>query len=483
MTKSSTLAVALAVTFAGAGAVAWACGPDFPTQMLDDRAATLAAVPQNTFAFEAKHLLPATDGLKAVEGKPGDDLPAAQGARVKALMGSTRGDEAYANGGDLPEDVRLYVAGAVAWHAAMAACPQAPESPYGGSLSKPSCTTFDDASLARAQSRFEAVLALPAADAVRRGAWAAYMLGEVHAARAVKAAGSPAFDGERDAAVKAFRQVRALVLAGASDAQGLAVASFGEEARQALYVHGKPCVWVDFVSGRDCGDALTPTDLKHAIALYAAQAGHDSDNAVRSLAAVAGAVLADPTQTAALIDGPVSQRLLVAYALARVEPQTGDGKPNPLLGTLVDAIVAAGPDKVAGADRLASLAYQLGRYDQAREYYASALRIAPDEPTVLSNLGLSYVQSKDLAKAEETLRRANSLAKGDRRIRENFALVVGLQGRTAEAERILKDGRPADEAAADVAFLKRLLARNEGGRNDGGRKPVRTRAAELDRGD
>lgn len=126
---------------------------------------------------------------------------------------------------------------------------------------------------------------------------------------------------------------------------------------------------------------------------------------------------------------------------------------------------------------------QLGRYDQAREYYASALRIAPDEPTVLSNLGLSYVQSKDLAKAEETLRRANSLAKGDRRIRENFALVVGLQGRVAEAERILKDGRPADEAAADVAFLKRLLARNEGGRNDGGRKPVRTRAAELDRGD
>lgn len=368
MTKSSTLAVALAVTFAGA--VAWACGPDFPTQMLDDRAATLAAVPQNTFAFEAKHLLPATDGLKAVEGKPGDDLPAAQGARVKALMGSTSGDEAYANGGDLPEDVRLYVAGAVAWHAAMAACPQAPESPYGGSLSKPSCTTFDDASLARAQSRFEAVLALPAADAVRRGAWAAYMLGEVHAARAVKAAGSPAFDGERDAAVKAFRQVRALVLAGASDAQGLAVASFGEEARQALYVHGKPCVWVDFVSGRDCGDALTPTDLKHAIALYAAQAGHDSDNAVRSLAAVAGAVLADPTQTAALIDGPVSQRLLVAYALARVEPQTGDGKPNPLLGTLVDAIVAAGPDKVAGADRLASLAYQLGRYDQAAQLAA-----------------------------------------------------------------------------------------------------------------
>ena len=46
-------------------------------------------------------------------------------------------------------------------------------------------------------------------------------------------------------------------------------------------------------------------------------------------------------------------------------------------------------------------------------YYASALKIVPDEPSVLSNLGLSYVLSKDLPKAEETLRRA--YASGQRR--------------------------------------------------------------------
>src|SRR3954471_4911289 len=32
---------------------------------------------------------------------------------------------------------------------------------------------------------------------------------------------------------------------------------------------------------------------------------------------------------------------------------------------------------------------QLGRHEEARRYYSSALRIAPDEPSVLSNLGLS----------------------------------------------------------------------------------------------
>src|ERR1700738_2096876 len=104
---------------------------------------------------------------------------------------------------------------------------------------------------------------------------------------------------------------------------------------------------------------------------------------------------------------------------------------------------------------------QLGRYDEARQYYASALKIPPEEPTVLSNLGLSYVLSKDLPKAEATLRRAYSRADADPRVRQNLALVVGLQGRYAEAESIVKADRPAGEAAANVAYLRRLLSRKE----------------------
>ena len=49
---------------------------------------------------------------------------------------------------------------------------------------------------------------------------------------------------------------------------------------------------------------------------------------------------------------------------------------------------------------------QLGRHDEARRYYASALKIVPGEPSVLSNLGMSYMLSKDLPKAEEALRQA-----------------------------------------------------------------------------
>src|SRR5262245_12404610 len=74
---------------------------------------------------------------------------------------------------------------------------------------------------------------------------------------------------------------------------------------------------------------------------------------------------------------------------------------------------------------------QMGRHEEAQPYYATALKIAPEEPSVLSNLGLSYALSKDLVRAEMTLRRAASRAGADQRVRQNLALVVGLQGRFA----------------------------------------------------
>jgi Flp pilus assembly protein TadD len=115
---------------------------------------------------------------------------------------------------------------------------------------------------------------------------------------------------------------------------------------------------------------------------------------------------------------------------------------------------------------------QLGRHDEARRYYESALRIVPEEPSVLSNLGLSYVLTKDLPKAEETLRRAYANGRADARIRQNLALVVGLQGRLADAESIVKADLPADEAAANVAELRQMLSRKDAARGGGGALPL-----------
>ena len=98
---------------------------------------------------------------------------------------------------------------------------------------------------------------------------------------------------------------------------------------------------------------------------------------------------------------------------------------------------------------------------------------------MLSNLGLSYVLSKDLPKAEETLRRAYGHAGADPRVRTNLAVVVGLQGRLAEAEGIVKADLPPEEAAANVAYLKQLLSRKEQARADGVKSGRDCRTREL----
>jgi len=104
---------------------------------------------------------------------------------------------------------------------------------------------------------------------------------------------------------------------------------------------------------------------------------------------------------------------------------------------------------------------QMGRHTEAQRYYLTALKIAPNQPTVLSNLGLSYALSKDLPNAEATLRRAAASRPIDPRVTQNLALVVGLEGRFAEAEQIARADLPADQATANVAYLRQMLARND----------------------
>jgi len=116
---------------------------------------------------------------------------------------------------------------------------------------------------------------------------------------------------------------------------------------------------------------------------------------------------------------------------------------------------------------------QLGRHQEAQGYYASALKIKPEEPSVLSNLGLSYALAKDLKNAEATLRRAAALPGGDPRVRQNLALVIGLQGRFAEAETIARADLPSEQAAANVAYLRQMLAQHDDLKNIGRPNPAR----------
>src|ERR1700716_2126121 len=217
----------------------------------------------------------------------------------------------------------------------------------------------------------------------------------------------------------------------------------------------------------------TPDDPRRAAEVYGERYRANPKDAAAALAygqalrasgqrAQAAAVLEQAT-----IANPGNKALLAGYGRALAD----NGNFQQAFDVLGRAHIPDDPDwRILSAQ--GAVLDQLGRFEEARQYYASALKIAPEEPSVLSNLGLSYVLSKDLPKAEETLRRANGRADADPRVQLNLALVVGLQGRLAEAEGIVKADRPADEAAANVAYLKRLLSRKEHVRTDADKIPV-----------
>lgn len=101
---------------------------------------------------------------------------------------------------------------------------------------------------------------------------------------------------------------------------------------------------------------------------------------------------------------------------------------------------------------------QIGRGDEAREAWQAALKLSPNNPSVLTNLAMSYVAKGDAASAEPLLRTAASQPTATVLTRENLALVLGLQGKTDEAERLIRQDLPPELAEKNLAWLRSRTA-------------------------
>lgn len=222
----------------------------------------------------------------------------------------------------------------------------------------------------------------------------------------------------------------------------------------------------DDVTGSIGGPAgpRTETEWRQAVQLYGTryqENRNDPEIAIRYADA-----LRQTTQRAqavavleqASIANPHYKPLLGAYGRALAEV----GRYEQALEVLSRAHTPDQPDwrilNVQGA-----VFDQLGRHDEARRHYASALKIKPDDASILSNLGLSYALVNDLKRAEDHLRQASRQPDAPPKARQNLALVIGLQGRLPEAEMIVRADLPPAEAEANVGYLRDMLAQhNEG---------------------
>lgn len=155
----------------------------------------------------------------------------------------------------------------------------------------------------------------------------------------------------------------------------------------------------------------------------------------------------------AAIHNPEDRTVLAAYGKA----QASAGNLQDALKTIGRAQTPDRPDwKLLSAE--GAILDQLGQSAQARLKYREALDIVPNEPSILSNLAMSYVLQSDLRTAETYLQEAVNQPLADSRVRQNLALVVGLQGRFGEAEQIARNELSTEQADANVAYLRDMLA-------------------------
>lgn len=153
------------------------------------------------------------------------------------------------------------------------------------------------------------------------------------------------------------------------------------------------------------------------------------------------------------IANPNDRSVLAAYGKA----QAAAGQFQQALNTLDRAQTPDRPDWRLISARGAVLD-QMGRSEEARKSYREALEIAPNEASILSNLGMSYLLAGDVRTAETYLRQASSQPGADSRVRQNLALSVGLQGRFPEAEQIARRELSPQQADANVAYLRGMLS-------------------------
>lgn len=169
--------------------------------------------------------------------------------------------------------------------------------------------------------------------------------------------------------------------------------------------------------------------------------------------------------------GQKDQALDVYQKLSEADPKNAK-----LAGLYGRKLVAAGKTEQAipvleGAERLGDTdwrvmsalgtAYdQKGLYQKAREQYAKALATDPQNLAVMNNLAMSYALEGNLKEAEKELRAADALprSKSEPRIRQNLALVVGLEGRFDEATKLAQDDLPPEQVQENMAYLKKMLS-------------------------
>ncbi|MEO1280539.1 MAG: tetratricopeptide repeat protein [Pseudomonadota bacterium] len=114
------------------------------------------------------------------------------------------------------------------------------------------------------------------------------------------------------------------------------------------------------------------------------------------------------------------------------------------------------PDWKIISARGAALAKQ-SKFSEAIPLFERALTLANNHPSVLNNLALAHAMNGQPGKAETLLRQATASGAEGKKVRQNLALVLGLQGKYEEASQIAALDLPMNKAQERVAEIRQMV--------------------------
>jgi hypothetical protein len=92
-----------------------------------------------------------------------------------------------------------------------------------------------------------------------------------------------------------------------------------------------------------------------------------------------------------------------------------------------------------------------------RRSHERALALSPGQPSVTSNLAMAHAANGEAPRAEAVLRKIAESPDADPRVRQNLALVLGLQGKYDEARAVSARDIPQDTASANVEYVRQMV--------------------------
>lgn len=97
-----------------------------------------------------------------------------------------------------------------------------------------------------------------------------------------------------------------------------------------------------------------------------------------------------------------------------------------------------------------------GSFKEAIPYFERAMALSNSHPSVMNNLAMAHAMAGEPERSEQILRQA-AVKGGTGKVRQNLALVLGLQGKYDEATVVSSKSTSTSVAEADTALVRKMV--------------------------